>query len=1310
MAAKIRTYLNGDLSTVVEGASRNDLRPGDVVTVESIGTPAAVENRWTLAFTPDALDGSPSAATLADELGHMTTFVADNEGAYLLRLVTDPHTPHESVQFVRLRVLTKFGSLKLVAAGERRDGTGIIPVDVSTEGWANDQNYNLQELLKHISRSAISSCVLYVDSNRGHDYSNAQNTEEAEGYGDFSKIQDAIDHAVAGGHCGVPASPDHPWVIIIRPGRYVESLKVPDGVHLVGEPTGSSPVANIESNGSSHVFTLTSSSAIMGLRFHNNDNVLGAEDGMLHVTGGGTLHIKDCTLDQQAAGADSGPCLSVDDSTVIGHDSTIYNANTTNETRYAIHLLTKGRLELVDCSVRGESGVLGGSRSSFSARHTTIKSSAENAGSYAIRSIGFVSITGGGVYSDDSSLVAISMQGSVLPMSLRLTNTLVSGKLHFDKGSAFSHSATLSSVAIKPEDITFLPSEADCKVTHGTAGESIAYWADKEVHSSSFKVGSIPADSVQEALDRILNLSLGVVNLSDAYNGIIDHTTEPFVRGDGAGNRIVADAIDADGVGIPVQITHKKFPGGPLIKGNTKGRLQVVSNVEVGAINAPEINLDPNPTGVGPVITLGETVFPGGGHFPVGAIVGNADPDSGFIYNVRVQTQASHNDSGSVIIEAGDSLPSDAPAGDGGSVHIAAGYGGVGGDITLWPSDGDAANGRVVFQSGALSSLASLSAKNPFVGGEPGTLVLGTSFAPAVVVEVLAEDDLATVAAKITAASHKALVASDAGGVLHIEAQHSGPFTDVYLVSTSSGDLNQRLGDLTAGNATFSSTNLAQNQFLFQVSADNELSMGVDGAMGPMVYNADTGSLNVPGAISAESLVTTGDVTVGGDLSAVGISAETLETTGDVTVGGDLSAVGITAETVETTGDLVVGGDLTVLGDSTIAYTNTVKVEDKNLELGTIEGGGETDATADGGGITIKGDTDKTFIWDQATNAFSVNTNFTVPSGKIGVGLDGMASPEPQKTLYVHTENDGDGFLVENSHDGSKFLVDYSAGNGTNAQLFDDSNTRTVFFRSYGNSWFNAGNVGIGTESPSKLLHVETDGDGEGVFVGNTSNGSKFLIDYSMGNGINAQLYDETNTRTIFFRSYGNSWFSNTVSIGTDTPTAGKALTVEGDVKITGVLDPTALVITHEPSTPTAVAEGETAIWVDDEGTVKLLQHIAGEGSTVVDELAKVSSAGSSTLNHRIISDDADVADDDYFIGCDTSSDNFSVYLNPNIAVGRDLIIKNQGEGYVMIKIGQAGKGPWSGVPKFDDDSYIRLDAWEGVRIICNGGGSWSLV
>jgi hypothetical protein len=34
--------------------------------------------------------------------------------------------------------------LLLVAAGERRDSTGTVPVDVDIEGWANEQNFNLQ--------------------------------------------------------------------------------------------------------------------------------------------------------------------------------------------------------------------------------------------------------------------------------------------------------------------------------------------------------------------------------------------------------------------------------------------------------------------------------------------------------------------------------------------------------------------------------------------------------------------------------------------------------------------------------------------------------------------------------------------------------------------------------------------------------------------------------------------------------------------------------------------------------------------------------------------------------------------------------------------------------------------------------------------------------------------------------------------------------------------------------------------------------------------------------------------------------------
>ena len=138
MAARIRSLRNG--LTPVDDASRNDLVVGDVVTVTAIDP--ATTYAWSLVFVPDGSTAAFSGSSSAVSPG---TFTVDIDGPYLVRLVTNAGTGTESTQYVRLRALTAAG-LRLVAAGERRDGTGIIPVDASAEGWANDQNYNLQLL------------------------------------------------------------------------------------------------------------------------------------------------------------------------------------------------------------------------------------------------------------------------------------------------------------------------------------------------------------------------------------------------------------------------------------------------------------------------------------------------------------------------------------------------------------------------------------------------------------------------------------------------------------------------------------------------------------------------------------------------------------------------------------------------------------------------------------------------------------------------------------------------------------------------------------------------------------------------------------------------------------------------------------------------------------------------------------------------------------------------------------------------------------------------------------------------------------
>ena len=77
---------------------------------------------------------------------------------------------------------------------------------------------------------------------------------------------------------------------------------------------------------------------------------------------------------------------------------------------------------------------------------------------------------------------------------------------------------------------------------------------------------------------------------------------------------------------------------------------------------------------------------------------------------------------------------------------------------------------------------------------------------------------------------------------------------------------------------------------------------------------------------------------------------------------------------------LTLSGDLTVNGTTTTINSTTVSVDDKNLELGSSAS--PTDAGADGGGITLKGDTDKTFNWIDATDAWTSSENLNLLTGK----------------------------------------------------------------------------------------------------------------------------------------------------------------------------------------------------------------------------------------------------------------------------------------------------------------------------------------
>ena len=171
-----------------------------------------------------------------------------------------------------------------------------------------------------------------------------------------------------------------------------------------------------------------------------------------------------------------------------------------------------------------------------------------------------------------------------------------------------------------------------------------------------------------------------------------------------------------------------------------------------------------------------------------------------------------------------------------------------------------------------------------------------------------------------------------------------------------------------------------------------------------LTYNSSTGVFNlasIPNTALANSSITINGVAtpLGGSTTTTSVSTGlgttvTFQgTAGEVDVatnsGTSTFTIGLPND-VNITNDLSVGNDLTVTGDLTVngalvsLSTTEVKVEDKNIVLGDTST--PTDTTANGGGITLKGASDYTIVWLDATNSWTFNQNINVTTGGLSIG------------------------------------------------------------------------------------------------------------------------------------------------------------------------------------------------------------------------------------------------------------------------------------------------------------------------------------
>lgn len=146
--------------------------------------------------------------------------------------------------------------------------------------------------------------------------------------------------------------------------------------------------------------------------------------------------------------------------------------------------------------------------------------------------------------------------------------------------------------------------------------------------------------------------------------------------------------------------------------------------------------------------------------------------------------------------------------------------------------------------------------------------------------------------------------------------------------------------------------------------------------------------------------------------------------------------------------NLTVTNDLTVNGTTTTINTTTLQVEDKNIELATVTT--PTDALADGGGITLKGDTDHTIVWTDSTDSWDFSEHVNIVSGKeFRIAGTKVLDATSLGSAVVSSSLTSVGTIATGVWNGTAIATDYIAdGAVTYAKIQDVSATDKILGRS----------------------------------------------------------------------------------------------------------------------------------------------------------------------------------------------------------------------------------------------------------------------
>ena len=216
------------------------------------------------------------------------------------------------------------------------------------------------------------------------------------------------------------------------------------------------------------------------------------------------------------------------------------------------------------------------------------------------------------------------------------------------------------------------------------------------------------------------------------------------------------------------------------------------------------------------------------------------------------------------------------------------------------------------------------------------------------------------------------------------------------------------------------------------------------------------------------------------------ITAAASGTIGTAEIADDAVTGAKLANDITIANDLTVSNNLIVNGTTTTINSTTLTVDDKNIELGSVST--PSDTTADGGGITLKGATDKTLTWVNSTGCWTFNQpmDFNAhvridSSGRLGVNTSSPSSYYANKVVIDIGSSAQDGLTIA-SGTSAQAMIAFADGTGGSARYsgyidYNHSSNALSFgtnggvehFRIASNGDLTATDTTIGSNSDSRL-------------------------------------------------------------------------------------------------------------------------------------------------------------------------------------------------------------------------------------------------